>query len=297
MHKFLRAIGFSELTSRKELQKIITDSIQEATVRTYTTNEEGEIMAEFRRDFANGIGIVVRGEFDDEDRFIYEYYYPYLIGTGISSTEDITVERLAAQDAYVGACDEVRVGVSLVFYLQNMIPYLKHHNEDDFPVKGTTLTLSALSTRGTVMMPIAKSKKQTLRSKKKLQARNQLISAARKGDEAAIESLTLDDMDIYTAISNRIYKDDVFTMVDNYFMPYGMECDQYSVLAEITECHPVKNVLTGEDVWIMTLSCNEIAFDVCINQKDLMGEPEVGRRFKGNIWMQGFINYPDDTQS
>ena len=100
MHKFLRAIGFSELTSRKELQKIITDSIQEATVRTYTTNEEGEIMAEFRRDFANGIGIVVRGEFDDEDRFIYEYYYPYLIGTGISSTEDITVERLAAQDAY-----------------------------------------------------------------------------------------------------------------------------------------------------------------------------------------------------
>ena len=47
----------------------------------------------------------------------------------------------------------------------------------------------------------------------------------------------------------------------------------------------------------MTLSCNEIAFDVCINQKDLMGEPEVGRRFKGNIWMQGFINYPDDTQS
>ena len=34
-------------------------------------------------------------------------------------------------------------------------------------------------------------------------------------------------------------------------------------------------------------------FDVCINSEDLMGEPAVGRRFKGVIWMQGNINYED----
>ena len=39
MHKFLRAIGMAEIKSRKELQKIITDSIQEATIRMYTTNQ------------------------------------------------------------------------------------------------------------------------------------------------------------------------------------------------------------------------------------------------------------------
>ena len=27
--------------------------------------------------------------------------------------------------------------------------------------------------------------------------------------------------------------------------------------------------------------------DVCINEKDLLGEPAIGRRFRGNVWMQG----------
>ena len=31
--------------------------------------------------------------------------------------------------------------------------------------------------------------------------------------------------------------------------------------------------------------------------KDLVGEPAIGRRFKGNIWMQGYINYPENTKS
>ena len=31
----------------------------------------------------------------------------------------------------------------------------------------------------------------------------------------------------------------------------------------------------------MTIECNDIQFDVCINKADLLGEPEVGRRFQG----------------
>ena len=71
--------------------------------------------------------------------------------------------------------------------------------------------------------------------------RNQLLAQARMGDEDAIESLTLEDMDTYTTISRRIHKEDVFSLVDTYFMPYGVECDQYSILGEITECHTDTN--------------------------------------------------------
>jgi hypothetical protein len=28
-----------------------------------------------------------------------------------------------------------------------------------------------------------------------------------------------------------------------------------------------------------------------MNKKDLLGEPAVGRRFKGNIWLQGMIDF------
>ena len=87
----------------------------------------------------------------------------------------------------------------------------------------------------------------------------------------------------------------MFSLVDTYFMPYGVECDQYSILAEIVDCNLVKNKMTGEEIYQMTLNCNDLIFEMCINQEDLYGEPAVGRRFKGMIWMQGYINFPNEN--
>lgn len=293
MHKFLRAVGFSKIKDRKELTKLITDSIQNAGKRSYVTTGDNIILAEFARDFADGIGFAVCGEFDEDDKFIYEYYYPYLVPTGISTEEDINVERHAAQYSYAGVCNEPRIGVTLIFYLQNMIPYVKYENEDHFPIRGTTLSLSALSIKGQILMPIAKTEEEKEVAKKKNNYRNKLINNARRGDETAIESLTLDDMDLYTTLSKKIRKQDVYSLVDSYFMPYGVECDHYSVLGEIKETKTVENNMTKEKIHIMRVNCNDLEFDVCINDEDLLGEPAVGRRFKGNIWMQGYINFPD----
>ncbi len=301
MHKYMRAIGFSKLTDRKELQKLVTDVVVEGTHRRYTSNGDETLLAEFCKDFAvntkNGvrasIGVAVCGEFDSDDKFTYDYYFPYLKGTNISSEEDVSVERHAAQESYAGVCDDVRIGVSLIFYLQNMIPYVKAKNSGELPIRGTTLTLSALSTSGTIMMPINKSEKDLIRNKRVSMNRSQLINAARKGDEEAIESLTLDDMDTYTTISKKIQKEDVFSLVDTYFMPYGVECDHYSILGEIMDSTLIKNDLTEEEIYLMTLNCNDMIFDLCINKADVYGEPCAGRRFKGTIWMQGHINFPD----
>ena len=181
----------------------------------------------------------------------------------------------------------------MIFYLQNMIPYVKAKNSDILPVRGTTLTLSALSTEGTIMMPINKTEKDLIRNQQMTNNRSQLLNAARRGDESAIESLTLEDMDTYTTISRRIQKEDVFSLVDTYFMPFGVECDQYSILGEILECNLVRNSLTEEEIYIMTISCNDVVFDLCINKEDVYGEPAAGRRFKGIVWMQGYINFPN----
>lgn len=301
MHRYMRAIGFSKLTDRKELQKLVTNVVVEGTERCYTSNGEETLLAEFSKDFAvskkNGmrasIGIAVCGEFDSDDKFTYDYYFPYLKGTGISSEEDVSVERHAAQESYAGVCDDVRIGVSLIFYLQNMIPYVKAKNLGLLPIRGTTLTLSALSTSGTIMMPINKSEKDLIKNKRVSMNRTQLINAARKGDEEAIESLTLDDMDTYTTISKKIQKEDLFSLVDTYFMPYGVECDHYSILGEIIDSTLIKNHLTEEEIYFMTISCNDLLFDLCINKEDVYGEPCAGRRFKGTIWMQGHINFPE----
>lgn len=292
MHKFMRAIGFSGLTDRREQQKLITDIILNASHRSYTSNGEETILAEFCEDFAKDMGIAVCGEFDENDKFTYDYFYPYLRGTGISSCEDVSVERHADKESYAGVCDDIKVGVSLIFYLQNMVPYVKAQYENVLPIRGTTLTLSGLSLRGNIILPISKNDMQKQKVQKASMNRNQLIDAARKGDEDAIESLTLEDMDTYTAISKKILTEDVFSLVDTYFMPYGVECDQYSIMGEILDISLRVNKITQEEIYVMRLSCNDLQFDVCINKKDLYGEPQVGRRFKGIIWLQGYINYP-----
>ena len=295
MHKYLRAIGFSEYTDRKKMKEMIADIVLNATTRAYTTNTDDLLLGEFCKDYGENIGMAVCGQFDDSDKFIYDYYYPYLRGTGISSEEDVSVERHAAKESYAGICDDSKVGVSLIFYLQNMIPYVKAQVTKQLPIRGTTLTLSALSLQGTIMMPIHKNEEQKRQVKKESTNRRNLIAAARKGDEEAIETLTFEDMDIYTTISKKIHKEDVFSLVDTYFMPYGVECDQYSILGEILDVHPVRNKMTGEELYHMTVNCNELTFDLCINQQDLYGEPAAGRRFKGTIWLQGFINFPTEV--
>lgn len=292
MHKYMRAIGFSNLSDRREEQRLVTDIIINATYRSYTANGEDTILAEFCEDFAQDIGIAVCGEFDAEEKFTYDYFYPYLRGTGISSCEDVSVERHADKESYAGVCDDIKVGVSLIFYLQNIVPYVKAQTTDMLPVTGTTLTLSGLSIGGNILLPIGKDENEIQRIQNESISRNQLIAAARKGDEDAIESLTLEDMDIYSTISKKILTEDVFSLVDTYFMPYGVECDQYSVMGEITDISLRVNRITREEIYVLRLSCNDLEFDICINKNDLYGEPQIGRRFKGVIWMQGYINYP-----
>lgn len=117
------------------------------------------------------------------------------------------------------------------------------------------------------------------------------MSEAKRGDEAAIESLTIEDLDTYTKISRRIRTEDVFTIVDSSFMPYGVECDQYSIVGEIKSVDMVKNRYSGEAIYILEVDCNDFEVSIGINIEDLTGEPQVGRRFKGSIWLLGQVYF------
>lgn len=294
MHKFLRAVGFSELNNRTEYEELVQKIAMEADNRAYTSTNGDNMVAVFNKEFAPGTGIAVCGEFNENNQFFFEYAYPYLQGSVISSYEDVTVERHAAGESYAGVFDDSKIGVTIIFYLQNIIPYIRAKNAGLLPVKGTSVMLSALSVSGTIVMPLAKSESTKARVNKAVMNRSRLIEAARHGDEEALENLTLDDMDTYTAISKKIQKEDIFTIVDTSFMPCGVECDQYSILGEIKSVDKVINPVTKEEIYKLMLECNDIMLDLCINTKDLYGEPAIGRRFKGIIWLQGYINFPTE---
>ena len=290
MHKFLRAIGFSHIT-KEQLQHIFADIISAPTVQKVALDSEGNEFAELSKEYGDFFGISVRGVYNEDDTFEMEYYYPYLCGKNISTIEPAEVEKHAEKESYAGICDEVRIGVTLIFYLQNVVDFLAVKGTKKYMNLEEGVILGALSTEGKILLPINKTEKKNKQNQQNTTDRNYLIAAARDGDENAIESLTLEDIDTYSMLSRRITHEDVLSIVDSYFMPYGIESDQYAILGEIQDCRMEQNNLTGENVWVLDICCNEMHFGVCINQKDLVGEPQVGRRFKGIVWMQGSIKY------
>uniref|UniRef100_UPI0040578889 DUF3881 family protein n=1 Tax=Agathobacter sp. TaxID=2021311 RepID=UPI0040578889 len=288
MHRFLRAVGFSDIRKR-DLEMIFQEIIEHPNTMKITKDSEGKEFAELTKEFARNIGITIRGSYDDEDMFHVEYYFPHVFSDEITTMEQIEIEKYAEKESYAGICDEVRLGVTLVFYLQNVADFLSklRYNRDNTDLRGAYL--SALSVEGKILLPIEQSKPAKMKSNHKYEVRKRLMAEARDGNEEAIENLTIQDMNMYSDISQRIVKEDLLSIVSSTFMPYSIESDQYHILGEITEVSECINILTKEKLYTLTLDTNDIIFNVTINEKDLLGKPEIGRRFKGYIWMQGTV--------
>ena len=291
MHQYLKAIGFDGIQTREDLFKILEDVRKNYTHQTIVSYLPGEDFCEIRREYAQSMGISLCGELDEKEVFKPDYYFPYFEGSGISTYEEISVERKIEKEQYVGMCEDSRIGISLIFTLQNGIEYMKERQAGFATDLPASVTLSGLALSGTVLLPVVKDERQLQNEREASDNRKMLLSAARSGDQSAIETLTLDDIDIYSQVSRRLANEDVFSIVDTYFMPYGIECDLYSVMGEILAVRRRKNVLTGTEVCQMKLNVNEMQFDVCVPSASVMGEPEIGRRFKATIWLQGYINF------
>lgn len=89
----------------------------------------------------------------------------------------------------------------------------------------------------------------------------------------------------------RIMTEDLYSIVDSTFIPYGSESDNYMIIGTILNWSLTTNPYTNEDVFQLLINCNDVVMNISINRKDLEGEPMIGRRFKGVIWMQGHADF------
>lgn len=291
MHNYLKAIGFRNIKTTDDLDDMIGDVLMHYDQKNVVETEDGQIFAQISKDYAIDMGITVCGIYDDENLFHIEYYYPYFIGSQVTSCHHISVEKRIGSESYSGASDDIRVGTMLIFYLLNAADYMRACSQRNNPERNAAVSYSGMVSRGVILLPVEKTPAQAMQNQKKIEKKNNLYLAAANGDESAMESLTMDDIDVYSMISRRIQqKEDVYTIVDTYFMPYGFECDLYNVMGEITGCRQVKNLSTDEKIYHLNLVCNGIPMDLCASEKDLTGVPEVGRRFKGIIWLQGYLH-------
>lgn len=291
MHKFLRASGFSMYQKKKDISALLRCLSKEADCSKCFQIDRDTSLYEIKTEVAPGIGIAMYGELNERDELDVDYYYPYLLNPDITSRAECSIQRHTEKETYAGLLDEYKVGISLIFYLLNPMEYRERLMKGESRAKVESASLSAFSVYGKVLLPIKKTAMQIERAKVAARNRDSLLEAAKNGDEDAMESLTIEDIDLYSQASRRVVKEDIYSIVDTCFMPSGIECDQYSVVGEIKEISLKKNRITGEEIYDMKLECNDLTFRVGINRMDLLGEPLPGRRFKGKIWMMGSVNF------
>jgi len=288
VHSFLKSVGFGSIKSRSDEEKLINLVIENATEKQVIRMSEDRSVVELMMEVAEDTGIVVRGETDATGKFRVSHYFPIRRGVSVTTEEPLFVNKRVDTDAYTGMCDDYRIGVSLIFYIQNVVDYLKN------PIRKKErrrcpVYLSALATEGKILLPVEKTKKEAEKVKSDLQNRSALIAEAKQGNQEAMQSLTFDDIDQYAVVSRRIRKEDIYSIVETSFIPYGSESDNYSILGYINRVEKLQNAYTKEEFYVLNVECNEMNYDVCIHADDLLGEPEPGRRFRGNVWMQGKV--------
>lgn len=293
MHKYLRAVGFSDPMNALDRLNLIDDIKNKSSHRAQASlpENENEMLTEYQLDLAGGCGLHMTGTFDEENDFLSGEIEPYLMPEAITTMEEVFVEERIDNRSFAGVCDDMRVGTTLIFRLLNAVDYLRFSRFEELPYPGTGVCLSALSVEGTIVLPLKKTPYEAQLIKKRAKRRKKLLEDARDGDEQAMQTITMEDMDTYSDLLSKIDETDILTLVDSFFMPTGAECDIYYILGEILSCRLVRNPYTLDRIHVLTVRTSGIDFPIAINDKDLYGIPEPGRRFKGVIWLQGTIHF------
>ena len=95
MHNYLKAIGFSKIKKRSEIRELIRDVVKNYDEKLTVEDHEDGVFAEFSKNYGCDCGITVCGQYDENNKFYPEYYFPFFRGTGITTLESVVVERHA----------------------------------------------------------------------------------------------------------------------------------------------------------------------------------------------------------
>ena len=94
MHRFLRAVGFSRIKERKDLDNLLGRIMNQPDKKNQILISPGKTYTEFSAYFTSNTGIRICGEYDEKGFFFMEHYYPFCESRLVTSTEDVTVNKI-----------------------------------------------------------------------------------------------------------------------------------------------------------------------------------------------------------
>lgn len=323
MHKYLRAVGFSQFVKKSQIDDFFEKNLKDESLISTYMSQDMRLCGQYNIAVCNGAGISVIGEQGKNQLTLIDFYYPYLKGYDYTLIQECTIEKHSDKESYAGIIDDYRIGIALIFYLTNGNVYnslIKTHKISD--IKIDKIYLSALSVSGRIILPIDKKElsENEFEDKDKVNPQYEYDDVDDENDDeddddddAPIATKLIGDMDDFSdglgmkPISigigiklprnpigyqeNRLKNEDLYSIVETSLVPCGIECDKYQIVAEILSVNRKVNKFTDETMVEMRVDTMGLQFNLMINENDLEGEPLPGRRFRGIIWLLGEVEF------
>ena len=322
MHKYLRAVGFSQFQKKSQIDDFFKENLKDENLISTYISQDMRLCGQYNIQVCQGAGVSVIGEQEMNQLALMDFYYPYLKGYDYTLIQECTIERHSDKDSYAGIIDDYRMGIALIFQLTNGNVYnslIKSHKLTD--IKIDKIYLSALSISGKIILPIDKKELSGNEFSDKTKLNEDFVEYVEEEedddenyvDEPPITTRLIGDMDDFAdgiggkslsiGIGIKLPKDpigqqemrlkneDLYSIVETSLVPYGIECDKYQIVAEILSVNKKTNKFTGENLIEMRVDTMGLQFNLMINEEDLEGEPLPGRRFRGVIWLLGEVEF------
>ncbi|WP_105618616.1 DUF3881 family protein [Vallitalea okinawensis] len=286
MIEYLSAVGLKEYVDEEKLQNLISKIVTSPTNK-YITNfkDDQHIKVEYEKRYNDKMGLIVRGNLTDTEELVINFFMPYALSEETIDIVEADVEQRDQDFLYHVYCEDIETGTQMDFSLQNVMDFLDVEEEKGVYIEGTQLM--GLSIDGKIILNVDKDEIETEMEIEEDEWRRELLKKARQGDEEAQELLEIEAEEIEDIIEERLQEEDLFSILEGFYMPIGSQDAMYSVLGTIKKVNEWENSLTGEIVYNMVIDSIGIVFEVCINKEDLVGEPMEGMRFLGTCWIQG----------
>lgn len=290
MHRYLRAIGFSKIKTYAD-EWALTDGLMGEPSETvaFKIGDDTNLHM-IKTQVAPGCGVTLVG-IECGKRFRLDHYFPFMESDLVTSRDACEVTRKSYGEPLLVSSEDSRFGVTTIFHLTNPVDFYSKGLRFDETYQVGSVCLTALADSARILLPVEKTDEDIHEQKKRSRKRVQLLQEAREGSDAAMEELADEEMDMLGIVGQRIQTEDIYSVIDSFFMPYGVECDQYMLMGEITAVEKLTNSISGEDFYRLKVKANDIDLTVGVAAADLVGVPEIGRRIRCEVWLSGTVEF------
>ncbi len=241
---------------------------------------------DIKRKYTDSISLLVRSVVREENALDVRLFMPVSTKGAFIKSENVEVSFHSDNLAALALTESQGGGIPLAFLVINAEDY-----EDAIITRSKVhgIYLSAFSSEGMIVLPI----EEDVFFDDEQEENAESVSSHFMESAGMIEkSMTEEEFYEEMTFIQKLFKtEDVLSVLEVYLFPVENVESMYSLLG-IIESVDKESIRDSEGfIYRLRIKTMGISLDLLINEKDLLGEPEVGRRFKGNVWLQGRIDF------